>query len=244
MFRRIALVLIIPVFAVSCSNKQIKVPPETLLKQGESLYARKKYEAAAEKWRTAKDGTSSQILKTALELKLADALFNDENYIEAAAEYENFRKLHPKNSKASYALFMTAMSNLKQVEKIDVDQTPITNAAILFETFFKEYPNSVLQQRARIRLAECRSKQAAYEIYVGRFYYRTDKYKAAIGRFKEALEKYPGTPELDEALFLLGNACLRSGDAVTAKESFSRLVTDYPHSKFVNKAKKFLSRNS
>lgn len=244
MFRRIALVLTIPVLAVSCSNKDLKVPPETLFKQGEDLYARKRYEAAAEKWRTAKDSTSSQTLKRAVELKLADALYNDENYIEAAVEYENFRKLHPKNPKVSYALFMMAMSNMKQVDKGDIDQTPVNNAAILFETFLKEYPESVLKQRAQNRLAECRTKQAAYEIYVGSYYYRTDKYLAAIGRFKEAVEKYPGTPRRDEALFFLGNAYLRNGDAPQANKSFSQLVTEYPKSEFVNKAKKLLSKNS
>lgn len=244
MFRRIALVLTISVLAVSCSNKDLKVPPETLFKQGEDLYARERFEAAAEKWRAAKDGTSSQILKLAVELKLADALYNDENYIEAAAEYENFRKLHPKNQKASYALFMMAMSNLKQSEKIDIDQTPVNNAALLLETFLKEYPESALQQKARETLAECKTKQAAYEIYVGRFYYRTDKYQAAIGRFTEAVEKYPANPRRDEALFFLGNAYLRNGDTTQANKSFSRLVAEYPKSEFVNKAKKLLSKNS
>jgi outer membrane protein assembly factor BamD len=243
MFQRIALALTILVLATSCANN-LKLPSETLFKQGEQLYAKKKYDAAAEKWRKAKDTTTSPLLRTAVELKLADALYHDEKYIEAAAEYETFRKLHPKNQKASYALYMQGLSNFYQVKKIDVDQTSTKNAVTLFDMFLQEYPGSDLTQKVRETLAEAKARQAAYEMYVGRFYYRTDKYVAAIGRFEYALQKYPGTPRSDEALFLLGKAYLNTGNVSKAKESLSRLVTEYPKSEFVDSAKKILSRNS
>jgi outer membrane protein assembly factor BamD len=244
MFQRIALALTILVLATSCTNSQLKLPPETLFKQGENLYARKKYEAASEKWRKAKDSTTSPLLRTAVELKLADALYHDEKYIEAAAEYENFRKLHPKNPKAPYALYMQGMSNFDQAHKIDVDQTPINNSVTLFESFLQEYPGSDMTSKVREKLAEGKNRQAAYEMYIGRFYYRTDKYEAAIGRFEEALQKYPGTPRSDEALFYLGKAYLHTGNINKAKESMSRLVTEYPKSEFVDNAKSILNRKS
>ena len=244
MFRRIALALTILVLATSCANSKLKLPPETLFKQGEQLYAKKKYDAAAEKWRKAKDITTSPILRTAVELKLADALYHDEKYIEAAAEYENFRKLHPKNQKAPYALYMQGLSNFYQVKKIDVDQTATKNAVTLFEMFLQEYPGSDITQKVRETLAEAKARQAAHEMYVGRFYYRTDKYAAAIGRFEYALQKYPESPRSDEALFFLGKAYLTTGNKNKAKESLSRLVTEYPKSEFVDYAKKILSRNS
>lgn len=242
MFRRLAAALLIMALASSCSlfRKEIKVPPETLFKEGEKLYARKKYSAAAEKWRTVKEKTTSPLLRTAVEIRLADALFYDEQYIEAAAEYESFRKLHPKNSKAPYALYMFGLSNFKQSTKLDTDQTPVSNAVTTFESFLQEYPDAALAKEVRDMLAECRTKQAAYEIYVGRFYYRTDKYGAAIGRLKGAVEKYPGAPVNDEALFLLGNAYLRTGEKGLAKDALARLVKEYPKSGFVEQAKKTL----
>jgi outer membrane protein assembly factor BamD len=179
-----------------------------LFKQGEKLYAKKKYDAAAEKWRKAKPLPLHS--QNSRELKLADALYYDEKYIEAAAEYENFRKLHPKNPKAPYALYMRGLCNYYQVEKIDIDQTPVKNAVVLFEMFLQEYPDSDMTPKVREKLAECKTRQADYEMYVGKFYYRTDKYDAAIGRLEEALQKYPVTPHSDEALFLLGNAYLRT----------------------------------
>lgn len=242
MFRRLAAALCIVALASSCSlfRKEVKTPPETLFREGEKLYAMKKYGAAAEKWRTVKEKTTSPLLRTAVEIRLADALFYDESYIEAAAEYENFRRMHPKNAKAPYALYMYGLSNFKQAEKIDTDQTPIKNAVTVFESFLQEYPELDLAKEVREKLAACRTKQAAHEIYVGRFYYRTDKYGAAIGRFREAVEKYPGVSVNDEALYLLGKAYLRTGEKESAKEAFNRLVREYPKSLFADQARKAL----
>ena len=245
MYRRAAFALCILAFSASCaSDNGIKIPPETNYQRGEKLYAKKKYEKAAETWRKVKESNTTPLLKTVAELRIADALFQDENYIEAAAEYENFRKLHPKNPKAPYALYMLGVSNYNQVEKIDVDQTPVKNAVTVFESFLQEYPNTEMAKKAREKLAECRSKQAAHEIYVGRFYYRTDKYRAAIGRFSDSLEKYPATPVNDEALFLLGDSYLRTGEKEKAREAMARLVKEYPQSRFTEKAKKILERKS
>jgi len=246
MSRKLAAALCILLCVSSCalSDKKVKTPPETAFRQGEKLYAKEKYEAALEKWRTVKDSNTSPLLKTVTELRIADALYKDENYIEASAEYENFRKLHPKNPKAPYALYMMGLCNFQQARKIDTDQTPLNNAVTHFQAFLQEYPDSELDDKVRVKLAECRSRQAGYEVYVGRFYYRTDKYQAAIGRLKESLEKYPKATVNDEALFLLGNAYLQTGEPAKAKESLERLVKDYPQSQFAGKAKKLLARNS
>jgi outer membrane protein assembly factor BamD len=244
MYGRIAAGLCILAFAASCANKNIKTPAETYYKQGEKLYSKKKYDQAAEKWRKVKDSNTSPLLKTLVELKVADALYKDENYVEAAAEYENFRKLHPKHPKAPYALFMLGDCNYHLIEKTDTDQSPVKKAVTVFETFLQEYPDSDMVKQAREKLAACRAKQASYEIYVGRYYYRTDRFGAAILRFKDALEKYPGAPVNDEALFLLGNSYLRTGEKEKAREALNRVVTDYPKSEFAVKAKDILKKNS
>lgn len=245
MFRNFAVLLAIVTLASSCATDTgKKTPPETSFKQGEKLFAKKKYEAATESWRKVKESNTSPLLKTVVELRIADALFNDRNYIEAAAEYENFRKLHPKHPKAAYALYMLALSNFKQIEKIDTDHAPMGVAATLFESFSKEYPNDALAKNAAEKLAECHAKQAAYEVYVGRFYYRTDKYASAIGRLKNSLELYPKTPVNDEALFLLGNAYFKTGEKAKGNETLTQLVKEYPKSQFADKAKKLISRES
>ncbi len=228
-----------------CStDSSIRKPPETNFVEGRKLLAKGKYEQAAAEFKKVKESTASPILATAAGLMNADALFNDKSYIEAAAEYENFAKLHPDNEKAPYAMYRLGLCHFKQAEKIDTDQTPLTNAVKTFETFLREYPQSDLAGKVRESLQMCRTKQSEYEIYVGRFYFRTDKYPSAINRFKVAIEKYPSSPANDEALFYLGQAYLKTGDKAKGKEALQRLINDYKTSKFAEKTRKILAGNA
>ncbi len=245
MFRNVAALCAILALASACAlKKDVKIPPETHYKTGEKLYGKKKYEAATEAWRNVKESNTSPLLKTIVELRIADALFKDRNYIEAAAEYENFRKLHPRHPKAPYAHYMLALSNFNQGEKIDRDHAPMEAAAKQFESFIAEYPNHELSKKAADKLADCHGKLASYEVYVGRFYYRTDKYPSAITRLKGSLEKFPKASGNDEALFLLGSAYIKIGEKTRGKETLAQLLKDYPKSPFANDAKKLIMRES
>ena len=238
--KNILLIGMLSVLTGCAGNSSIKRPPETYFSNGKKLYAKGKYEDSINEFKKVKESYSSPILATAAELMIADAQFADKNYIEAAAAYEDFRKLHPNSEKAPYALYKLGMSHLNQVKKIDVDQTPLKNAIGSFELFLKEYPTSELKDTVAMKLEMCRRKQSEYEIYVGRFYFRTGKYASAISRLKDGLEKFPTSPANDEALFYLGQAYIESGDKAKGKEALERLIKDYKNSKYLEDARKLL----
>jgi outer membrane protein assembly factor BamD len=243
-FKYIPLILVLTLAAGCSSDSSIKRPPETNFSEGQQLYSKGKYEEAVAKWKKVKESYSSPILTTAAELMIADAQFNDKNYIEAAASYEDFHKLHPDNPKAPYAFYKMGLSHYKQFTKIDTDQTPLKSAIDVFESFLKEYPDSELAGKVRENLKQCRVKQSEYEIYVGRFYYRTDKYPSAIGRLNNELEKFPDSPANDKALYYLGRAYMETGDMEKAKETFERLVKNYKSGEYAEKAVKLLAETS
>jgi outer membrane protein assembly factor BamD len=243
-FKYIALSLLLALAAGCSTDSSIKRPPETYFSEGQTLYSKGKYEEAIAKWKKVKESFSSPILTTAAELKIADAQFDDKNYIEAAASYEDFRKLHPDNEKTPYALYKMGLSHYKQFKKIDTDQSPLKDAASAFETFLREYPDSELADKVRKNLQLCRAKQSEYEIYVGRFYYRTDKYASAIGRLKSELEKYPNSPDNDKALYYLGRAYMETGDMEKARETFEQLVKNHKTGEFAEKAGKLLTETT
>ncbi len=243
-FRNFTLALLLALAAGCSSDSSIKRPPETYFSEGQKLNAKGKYEEAREKWKKVKDSFSSPILSTAAELMIADAQFNDKKYIEAAASYEDFRKLHPDNEKAPYALYRIGLSHFKQFEKIDTDQTPLKSSVSSFESFLKEYPDSPLAGKVRDHLRQCRLKQSEYEIYVGRFYFRTGKYVSAIGRLKGELDTFPDSPVNDESLYYLGKAYMETGDMEKAKESFERLLKNYKTGKFSKEAGELLAESS
>lgn len=213
---------------------------DTYFKEGEEFYQHGAYEDAIAQWKKVKESYSSPTLSTLVELKIADAYFDSKSYIEAAAAYEDFRKLHPTHEKADHALYRLGLCYYKQISGIDTDQTPVKNAVTEFEAFLKLYPQSGYAAEVREKLAECKIKQAEYEIYVGRFYFRTDNYQAAIRRLEGELQVFPTAPVNDEALFYLGKAYILTGDKVKGRDAFSRLFKEYPLSQFMSKAKSFM----
>ena len=216
--------------------------PEALFQEGEDLYAGKHYEDAIVRWKKVKEGVTAPELVAQADLKIADAQFADKNYIEAAAEYENFRKLHPNHEHAPYALYKLGLSYYNQITGIDTEQTPVKNAVTMFETFLKQYSSSEFVAEVRAKLEDCRVKQLQYEIYVGRFYLRTEHYQAAIKRLEEALVQYPTAKINDETLLYLGEAYLWSGNKKKGQEALNRLLSEYGTSKYVAEAKKQLAK--
>lgn len=215
----------------ACASAPVAVPSaDSYLKEGDAAFASRKYEDAIASWKKVKESYSSPELTTQAELKIADAHFENKSYIEAAAAYEDFRKLHPGHEKSAYALYRMGLSHYFQVSGIDTDQTPVRNAVITLEGFLKLYPESPHVDEVKQKLADCRVKQLEYENYVGNFYLRTGKYPAAIKRLSEALERFPNTPKLDQTLFYLGKAHLKSGNTVQGREILKKLVTEYPNS--------------
>lgn len=242
--RNMLLVALLATTAGCSTESSVKRPPETYFSEAQKLYAKGKYEQAVDKLKKVKESYRSPVLTTAAELLSADAQFGEKNYIEAASEYETFVKLHPDNPKAPYALFRAGLSHLNQAEKIDIDQTPVKNAVASFERFQKEYPDSELKRQVEEKLKQCRVKESEYEIYVGRFYYRTNKYASAITRLTSALEKYPNSPANDKALYYLGRSYLDSGQKTKGKEALQQLTQKYKNSEFSDKARKILGKTA
>jgi len=209
--------------------------------EGEDLYNKKNYEESIERFKKLKEyGAGSPLISALADLKIADAQFNSQNYIEAAAMYESFTKFHPKNDKAPYASFRMALCNYMQIGGVDTDQTAVKTAVSQLQNFLKEYPESEYAAEARQKLEDCYAKQAQREIYIGRFYYRFGKYLAAIKRLEECVAKFPQVPVTDEAYLYLEKAYIKTGEKERGKEAFNRLFIKFPTSKYIKEASSYL----
>lgn len=216
---------------------------EQLYAQGEVAFAKSRYEEAITRWKEAKETFPDPELMAKAEIGIANAYFLNDDFIEAGAAYEDFRKLHPTHNLAQFALYRQALASYNLITGIDTDQTPTKNALALFESFSRQYPKSEYVTKTQEKIVECRGKLAQYEIYVGRFYYRTDAYQAAIGRLEGALANFPEYLGHDETLFYLGKASLDTNQKDKAKTAFTRLVREYPNSKYLGDTRKLLAHN-
>jgi outer membrane protein assembly factor BamD len=219
-----------------CATTKFIGPPDEMFKEGERLFQKGNYEDAIAQWKKVKESYQSPELSARAEINIADAYFLNKDFIEAAAAYEDFRKLHPSHPRAAYALYRQAMSHINQIHGIDTDQTPVKNALITLESYVRLYPAGEHLSEVKEKIGVCRDKQLQYEIYVGRFYLNTGNYPAAIGRFEEALKVFPELSRRDEVLFYQGRAYQKAGQQPKAVEVFERLVKEFPASKFAGDA--------
>ncbi len=229
-------------FLASCANVPLDTSPAAAYRDGESFYASKRYEDAIVQWKKVKDAYASTELSANAEIRIADAYFESERYIEAASAYDEFRKLHPAHKQAPYALYRMGLSNYNQITGIDTDQTPEKNSVVLFQELMRKYPQSEYIAEVMDKLEVTLMKQLQHEQYVARFYYRTEKYAAAIKRLEEALIAFPKNQLHDETYFLLGAANLRNNEPEKAKDAFNKLFKGFPESKFITDAGKLMEK--
>jgi len=230
------------VMLLGCATARLTGSPDELYREGEQSFKKGNYTDAIAQWKKVKESYQSPELSTRAEFGIADAYFLNKDFIEAAAAYEDFRKLHPNHEKSGFALYRQAMSYYNQISGIDTDQTPVVNARITLESYLKLYPGTQYTAEVTEKIRDCRDKQLQYEIYVGRFYLKLEKLTAAIARFEGALKSFQDLPRCDEVLYYLGLAYKDAEQAAKSRETFERLVKEFPSSQFVKNANKALGK--
>ena len=204
---------------------------------GQRELARQKYSRAEEAFGKFLEQHPQDRRRPEALMGLADAMYGDKRYEEAKFQYRRFLELFPASSEAAKAQFNSAMCSFQRMKTIDRDQHTTQEAVQEFQRLIQSYPRSQYVAEAEEKLAESRERLAAYELYVGRFYYRQGAYPAAIGRFEGLLKAYPEVSFADEVLFLLGNAYERSDHLQEATGVFDALVNRYPQSRYAKQAK-------
>lgn len=166
----------------------------SLMQEGMESFKNTNFDKAIEIFQYVKDTYPFSPEALVAQLKLADAFYYKHDYENAFLSYQQFIKLHPKHEQAPYALYQAGMCYFHQIPSIDRDQTPTKNALEMFKRLIKEHPTSRYAKRALTKIKICQEKLAAHEFYVGRFYYRTGRYKSALLRFRNLIENYCELP--------------------------------------------------
>jgi outer membrane protein assembly factor BamD len=164
-------------------------------------------------------------------MKRAEAFFEKEDYAEAAVEYQHFLDLHKAHLLAPYAQYRLGLSHYKQVTTLDRDPEHVRQTIDAMEKLLNEYPGSVYEPDAHAKITEGREHLAAYEIYVGKHYFRQAAYLAALHRFERVLVLYPDLDDSAEALYYLAKTYKDIGAPERAVEHLTVLLTQYPKAK-------------
>ncbi|MGN6110871.1 MAG: outer membrane protein assembly factor BamD [Kofleriaceae bacterium] len=181
------------------------------------------------------------------ELRLADAEFGAEQYLESIDSYRLFIKFHPTHEMVAngYATFRIGEAYYKQLPgdfwlfppSYEKDQSATEDAVNELKAFLDKYPESPYRPKAKEILVRVGKRLADHEWYVARYYWDRGKPMGTVLRLRRLLERYRGVGYDEEALWLLGRAYVAVAMPDRAKGVWTELVTKYPKSEQASEAR-------
>ncbi len=171
------------------------------------------------------------------ELALADTQFQRGNHQEAIDAYKTFARLHPTHEKVEdgYVAFKICECYVRDMPgdwflippAFEKDQSAVRDALRELNDFVDKFPESKYLKEAQQDRREVMRRLIEHEVYVARFYLDRDEPKAAILRLESAIRRYPDSGREADLLLTLGQTHLQMGDALTAKQTFLRVVNEH-----------------
>jgi outer membrane protein assembly factor BamD len=168
--------------------------------EGMDAYDSGNYSTAIEKFQKLKDYYPFSKYAILAELKIADAHYKREEYEEAIFAYEEFEKLHPRNEAIPYVIYQIGRCYYDQIDTPDRNQQPAIKALEAFQRLIERFPQNQYAPRAEEHSEKCMKSLAGHDFIVGKFYYRTKHYEAALHRFKTVISQYPDVGYHQKAL--------------------------------------------
>lgn len=250
-----------PVFgsALACTDES--KPPRTAAEYNDE--ARRAYEAAMAEYHDANWEFATQQLGEVrnnypntpyalkAQLRAADVLYEQARYPDAVALYKTYASEHPTDGDVAYARFRAIESEVEsssnsffQPPLEERDLATVHEAYTDIRAFEADYPD----YHERARLAYLRRTTAGmlvrHELYVARFYLRSDNFEAAQRRVQYAMRTYAGTGLDPEAVVLLGEIYLKQKQLPQAQALFEHVIDHFPESEFRVPAQRFLATMS
>jgi outer membrane protein assembly factor BamD len=180
------------------------------------------------------------------ELRIADIDFEQEKYTDAIAAYREFVQNHRSDRDVEYAkyrickaLFLDIDDTILLPPQEERDQATALEAHREIKAFLKEFPTSRYRVDAVYMLEVVTGRLVRHDLYVARYYLRTDVFEAAVARCNHALERYRGSGLDAEALVLKGETLLKMKKRDDARQVFEKVIKEYP-GPFATTARSFL----
>lgn len=179
-------------------------------------------------------------------LTIADSYYREggtPNLVQAEAEYRDWLQFFPNHELAPEVLIKTAEIHLRQVQTFDREQEHTLKAEKILLDTARRFPQTKDNVKIKEYLELVQEKLAAHDLGVAKFYFeRRDAWKATESRCLDVVSKYPNFTELDIALWYLGRSLEEQENTEDASKYFSRIVREFPDSKYRDAAAEKLER--
>jgi len=246
----------------SCENE----PPKTAL--GYTENAKRAYETALEafnahRWieaqtsmREVKRKYSYSKYARLAELRIADADYEQEKFVEAIHEYKDFIRSHRSEEEdVEYARARVAEATYAEIPESflmpaaeERDQAAVVDSYKELRTYVSDYPSAKPTAHIRELVRQVTARLVRHELYVARFYLAKDNYQAAVARIEYAVHTYGATgPDeppagglMADALLLLGETYLKMHRWPDARQAFEAIVRSSAEGPSAIQARRYL----
>ena len=214
-------------FVVSCSSLRPKgsTEAEVLYREAKRLADSKHYILATEKINIIRTKYPYSYYSTHAQLLNADILYDQKNYVEAAAAYIVFRDFYPKYKRAPYVLYRIGDSFYHQLPSTyDRDLSPGFEAIKYYRELMRLYPSSRYAAESRKKVERCLNMIQDQEKYIADFYFKIKVYVSARHRYLAILEDFSSNKRIrDHAILRI----VATSDALNDRKSCEKYYKKY-----------------
>ena len=162
------------------------------------------------------------------------------NYEEAISMAKRYNTLYPTSDESAYAYYIIGLSYFRQIPDVTRDQAASRRAIAAMQEVVDRFPKSEYVEDAKTKIRFARDQLAGKDMQVGRYYLERKEYLGAIKRFRNVVEEYSNTRQVEEALARLTEAYFALGLTSEAQTAAAVLGKNFPDSPWYKDSYKLL----
>ena len=207
-------------------------PADVLYNQGlANLNAGRLNEAAAKFEAVDRQHPYSEYARRSLVMS-AFTQYRQGKFDEAINSSRRYLQLYPTSEDAAYAQYIIGLSYWRQIRDVTQDQSDARRTVEAMQEVVQRWPESEYVEDAQQKIRFARDQLAGKEMQIGRYYLERREYIAAARRFRNVVEQYGNTRQVEEALARLTETYYGMGLQSEAQTAAAVLGHNFPDSQW------------
>jgi outer membrane protein assembly factor BamD len=246
---RFTLVILLIAFLNACSKDEIIykpteiIDPYKLYKEGLEAFEKNDYFFANKKFSEAELNFDNSKFAAKSAIMSIFSLYGINFYSEADENLNRFFKVYPVDENIVYAHYLQALIYFEQMSDEKKDIEPLLKAKKKIDFFLLNYPRTEYAIDLKFKYDLIQNQLAAKELYVAKFYMKTQKWIPAINRLKIIITDFQNTIFIEEALHRLVEIHYHLGLEEEAEKYASILGYNYNSSEWFKQSYKILNKD-
>ncbi len=249
MNNKIIFLILIMFLSVSCSKKEIIVEKPIEKNKAMEIYQealdamkRNDFFFASKQFAEAETVLPEVEMSAKAAVMTNYCLYLINFYDDAISGLERFLIKYPADKNVIYAKYLLILSLYEQILPEEKDISPLLKSKVKINEFLKEYSESEYSLDLRFKLDLINNQLAAKEMYIAKYYIKTQKWVPAINRLKIIVKDYNETIFIEEALHRLVEIYYNIGLEDEARNTAILLGYNYNSSEWFEKSYKILNK--